>query len=305
MNRLGKSWFGFKEWVTSTLIRIVLPDLGAAHRREHRENAYGADSTANGPAHVLVENHGADTTIFSFSSSAMLFAGQPTFQFRGFFNRDGNKYNLVFFRDVYRTAYHIAPDGQSNGLAFFESEVRRLMTELGGTTHIAIGDSAGASAALYFGACCGMDKAVAFSQPFPLTHWLGLGMKFRILFNVPLMVRDWSAWREQAFLAVTIPFAWLEMCQRVGRKGIWNPVEVYRAASPRPEAVLFFGEGCGPDSRTARLLADVPEARLMPLPTARHSVGLYLAKRGELQRLILREIEAAVSKASVPNVVSQ
>lgn len=288
--------FRMKDSIARIVIRLSQPDLGAEQEREYSVDAFGErNSAASMPEVLLVEDNGAPVTVFSFASSALLFAGQPTFEFRGYLKSCGGEINRVFFRDINRLAYHVTPIGRPGGLDYYENEVRRLMNSLGGRTNIAIGDSSGGSAALYFGARCGMDKVIAFSPPFPLRCWIGPLSHIRSLLDWKLLLASPYDYWEVAFIGLTSVMFTFDLVMKVGIASVFDPIKTYKDAKPRPKATVFYGAECRPDRSVALLLSDAPEVTLRPVPTGRHNIGLVLAKKGELGPAILREIEEAIT----------
>ena len=118
------------DWVARIGARLLMPTVGRLHDEELRSGAY--DGTGPEPECVRVEDVGADTTIFSFSSAGFLHAGgMPTYAFTTLFQRQEKAFNLVFLRDVHRTAYHLSPAGEPDGLDFHEQLIRDTMANLG------------------------------------------------------------------------------------------------------------------------------------------------------------------------------
>ncbi len=295
MASLSRRDYALQELIMRVATRIFMPDLGAAQDRELTSNPFQDKDLAKvDPRHVLVEDNGAPVTIFAFSSSALLFSDHPTFEFRGFLKQVKRSCNLVFFRDVHRRAYHLTPDRKPEGLQFFENETRSLMKSLGARCHIAIGDSAGASAALYFGARCGMDKIIAFNPPFPFGTRLSPSAIFRTWLNLKALITNPRKYWEGISLGYATGTLHLVLLEEVGRKGLWDPIRAYREAEKRPRATVFFGEDCLPDTMIAHMLDGMPEVKLVPLPTWSHRSIACLAKRGELGTTIVGEILKAI-----------
>src|SRR5690349_18477140 len=102
----------------SAFIATVFPSWAEGIRREREEQPFGKENPAEPPQHKLVIDRGSDTTIVSFSNSALLHSGQPTREFERFFERQNGDFNLVFMRDLHRSGYHLAPNGDGKGVAF-------------------------------------------------------------------------------------------------------------------------------------------------------------------------------------------
>ncbi len=271
--------------------QILFPYMVASIQGEAADGSFKDQGNAP-PQHLLVVDKGSDTTIVSFSSAALLHAGQPTREFEGFFKRQGAGYNLVFFRDVHRSCYHLRPDGRADGLAFHQAELRATLERLGSRRHVAIGDSAGAAAAIYFGTRFGFDRIVAFSPPFPLRHWISPLAQLTAYCDVPLLMREPGAYWEHVLLAFTPIFMFhLPIGLRCGFRNIWDPIADYHAATRRPALTVFYGRDSRPEQKILAPLRALPEVTLRPLPTARHFCMVALARTGRLGPAILEAIE--------------
>ena len=292
MNTAARRWYALKESLVRSLVQVFMPEISSNLLRDIDTNPFGDKGlTKRTSNHVLVEDHGSNVTVFSFTGGALLFMGLPTFEFRGLLSPGDKQYNMVFLRDVRRMCYHIAPDGQPNGLEFFKHEIRSLMKSLGSDYHVAIGGSVGATAALYFATHCGMEKVIAFSSPFPFKAWSSPLAQARALLDLRRLINRPKEYWHIVLLGLTATLLEIEMTKAFGKKGIWDPIETYRGAKKRPRATIFFGEKCPPDSRIAHMLDGLPETKLVPLPTGRHNSGGYLAKRGELHAAIMDELQ--------------
>ena len=272
--------------------RVLVPHMARSIEGEHHGGAFKDGNAEAAPEHKIVVARGSSTTIVSFSSAALLHAGQPTPEFQAFFDRYGADYNLVFFRDVHRSCYHLTPDGEPTGLAFYEADLRETLKTLGSTRHIAIGDSGGATAAIYFGTRCHFDKAIAFSSPFPMRYWLNSVAQIQAYFDMPLLIREPSAYWEHVLLASSIFFVfYLPITLRCGRGGIWDPIADYVAARQRPELTVFYGEGSRPERKIIAPLRDQPDVTIRPQPTAKHFCMVKLARSGQLGPTIMSIID--------------
>src|SRR5690606_13337932 len=134
--------------------------------------------------------------IFSFAGGAALYAGLPTFEFRRILQTSGNDFNLVFLRDLHRLNYHLRPDGQQDGLQFYEEKITELLTSLKASYNVAIGLSTGGSAALYFGVRCGMQQALTFSPAYPLSIYTRAASQLRTYGDVSRLLRSPKAYAE-------------------------------------------------------------------------------------------------------------
>jgi hypothetical protein len=270
--------------------RLLMPSAAALHRQELASGAFGG--TAALPETVRIVDHGSDTTVFSFSSAGLLHSGLPTFAFTGLFERQSRPYNLVFLRDIHRTAYHLTPDQKPNGLRHYEAIIRQAMEQLGATRHIAIGESSGAAAALYFGTRCGMDKVIAFAVPYPLKGWTSWSTILRTLFNLPELLRDPPSYWDALLIMLFSVLAKRALTKHVGEDGIFDPVETYLGAKTRPQLALYYGERCRPDALIAAQLAQAPEAQCVSFPTGRHILWVPIARQGSLEQLLRDQLQA-------------
>ena len=268
-----------------------LPWYGAAQRRENASKAFAEIDGV--PQHLLVEDNGSDTTLFSFSSAALLHSGLPTFEFTGFLRRLTPVRNLVFFRDVHRLAYHVTPKGEPDGLAFYEQEVRRAIETLGSTRNVAIGDSSGAAAAIYFGTRCGMDKVVAFSPSYPMGPWVEPLAKLREFVNVRELLTDPRGYWETLALTWFSTLVYSNQLLHVGREGVFDPMQTFLECQNRPRVTLVYGERCRPDRTIAKLITDAPEVKAVPLPTGRHMLWMVAARSGGLEEFLAAELQPA------------
>jgi pimeloyl-ACP methyl ester carboxylesterase len=245
---------------------------------------------------VEVDDRGSDVTIFTFAGLAVLYAGLPSFEFRRLLESAGDDYNLVFFRDIRRMCYHLRPGGEKDGLAFYEAQVRRVIESLGSTVNVGVGVSVGGSAALYFGARCGFDQVVAFSPGFPLSVYCSPLRQLQTYLNLPRLVRWPKAYAE--LILVTLGTAWSarRLQKTIGPAEIWPVLDEYRNCPKRPQAAVYYGRGCGPDARQAKLFTEFPEVECIGLPTPYHNCAGFLKRRGELGSTILGHVRTAVGR---------
>lgn len=297
LTRRGRA-YRFRERLFNRANSFLLPQMSRSLREEEADEAFGSTTDDAAPNHIKIVDRGSDTTVVSFSSAALLHAGEPTREFEGFFQRHGKDYNLVFLRDVHRSAYHLTPSGEPSGLAFHEAELRGALAALGSRRHVAIGDSGGAAAAIYFGTRLGFDRVVAFSPPFPLRYWIGPVAQLRAYFNAPLLLREPGAYWEHVVLASTTAFMFLlPIGLKCGFKNIWDPVAEYVAAVRRPQMTIYYGEGSRPETNILRPLRDCADVDIRPLPTARHFCMVALARTGRLGPAIMEAIDPPAASA--------
>ncbi len=271
--------------------RILFPDLASSMLAEGSfdpfKNSFSREEIENC---FMIEDNGADTTIFCFAGGAVLYAGLPTFEFRKILKETGLSCNLVFFRDIRRMGYHMAPDGQLNGLEFYENKVRELMSSLGSTYNVALGASHGGSAAFYFACRCGMDRIIAFNPVIEWRKYVGLKAFFLSVLNTRSFTGQGIFLRNIA-MAIGAQTLLKKMEKTLGRENIWDVVREYRNHPERPHATVFYGQKYRLDVTQSSLIRDLPEAHLVGLPYDDHNCGAYLKQRGELGSTIAKEIK--------------
>ena len=260
------------------------------------------DEANNDSNYVLVEDKGADTTIFCFSGVAGLsgltwrLGGVPTFEFRGFFARHGGVCNLVFFRDIHAMLYQVTPGGKPGGAEFHEETITRLKEELGATYNVTLGASGGGAAAFYYGVKCSMDRIIAFAPVLDADAWTALGSRWGNYLDVRKAFTHPVEYGEVVAVTLVANTLRRRMERRLTEAPIVDAAPMYREASPRPPATIIYGEGCQPDVRQAEMLGDLPEVTLRPVPTGRHGCPMYLKKQGLLASAVLEEL----GKGSAP-----
>lgn len=275
-------------WTT----RLLLPHLADQMAREGAFRLVEPGDVSMDPDRaIVVEDRGADTTLFCFSGLAVLVAGLCSSEFSKLLSAAGERrFNFVFVRDFRRSAYHVAPDGTVNGLEFYERKVRELLAGLGTRCNVALGDSVGGSAAFYFGARCGMDKIIGFSPAFPETVFTAPGAQVRTYLNIKQAVTEPSAYIETVLVTISAYWILRQVRRLLDGRPRWDVMQTYRTQPRRPAATVFYGARCGPDAYQASLLSDLPEVKLVPLPTGHHDCPAYLRHRGELAKAILDEV---------------
>lgn len=281
-----------KKLIFQWLGRLFVPDVSRQMEKngsfDIMTNKTKSDDIAQ---YVLVEDRGSDTTIFCYAGGALLYVGFPRFEFRRLLLGDGGNYNLVFFRDISRMGYHVAPDGQKNGLGFYETKIRELIKTFGSQYNVSVGSSWGGSAAFYFGSRCGMDKIVAFCPVLQWADYITPGNQLRAYLDLKHMLTSPRTYMERSIIVLGARLLHGKMIKTLGREAMWDVVGTYRNHSEnRPRATIVYGAKCFFDSHQASLVADLPEVKLLPMPTARHNCAAELKEKGELAGLILNEI---------------
>ena len=83
-NAQAKKKYALKERAARFIIRRFVPkEVVDAIENEIAGGLFTENARSEAlPEHVLIEDRGSDTTVFSFAGGALLFAGQPSFEFR-------------------------------------------------------------------------------------------------------------------------------------------------------------------------------------------------------------------------------
>lgn len=275
-----RSWLAAVESkVTPWAVGLLMPDLA---RQMKAEGLFEKQPTTAKPEYMVVEDNGADVTIFSFSGFDVLYAGFARFEFQRVLQQIGCKANLVFIRDIHRLGFHVTPDNQPGGLEFYEREINRVKEELGAKTNIAIGSSSGGAAAMWFASRCQMDEAVIFGAALTAKGFLRPQHLLATFFNFSMLVREPAAYFE--LLLVTLGAWWggKPLLKRVGSAHLMNPLEAYKAAVKAPKITFYYGARSITDAWHAKMMAHFEKVRLVPLPTARHNTPAFLKQRGQL-----------------------
>ena len=272
-------------------VRILFPDLASGMLAEGSFDPFKKSfSKEEIEQCFMTEDNGADTTIFCFAGGAVLYAGLPTFEFRKILKETGHKCNLVFFRDIRRMGYHVAPDGRLNGLEFYENKVRELMHKIGSAYNVALGSSHGGSAAFYFACRCSMNRIIAFNPVIEWEDYVGLKALFLSVVNRKSLAGPRVFMRNLA-MAVGAQTILKKIEKVLGRENLWDVLREYKNHPARPQATVFYGEKYRLDVTQALLISDLPEVHLVGLPYNDHNCGAYLKKRGELGSAIINEIK--------------
>jgi hypothetical protein len=244
---------------------------------------------------LLVEDVGADVTLFAFSGLDGLFGVAPRFEFRGLLSKLGVPCNLVFVRELMGFWYHMAPDGSPEGLAYFERRLSEIMVQLGARHNMTMGFSAGGSAAFYFGARCGMQKVLGFSPAFPLAVYTSAKAQLMHYLNLKKLVTDPAAYAELAAVTNWGLLSYHRLSKIVPPERKWNVLDTYRNAAKRPLATVVYGKHCRQDATQAKYLMEFPEVKRVPVDTGCHNVPGYLKQRGELAPLVVRELQEMIA----------
>ena len=277
--------------------RIFVPDVAANMAREGTMNTDAPDSADE--QFMVVEDNGSDVTVFCWAGMAVLFAGMPAFEFRKLLVDQGDRFNLVFFRDLRRIGYMEKPDGSDGGVEFFQEQCQEVMERLGSRYHICVGASAGASTAVFFGSRLKMDHIIAFSPIFEADIYTSWKQQFQHYFNLKLLFTEPQAWFEVIMMMLGGFAVKWKMRHRFGPDAINDVVGAYRKATPRPKATVFHGEHCLPDRVQAHLLDPFPEVEFVPVKTGRHNVAAVLKREKKLASAIVDAIHRGLDERGV------
>ena len=278
------------------LASTFVPDVAKNMEKEGTFN-FGDDVEvdANANPHVIVEDRGSDVTIYSFAGMAVLFAGLPVFEFRKLLHERGDDYNLVFFRDVNRSAYLTKPDGTAGGPEFFMEEIDRISKQLGSRYNVALGASAGGAMAFYMALKCDMDQIVTFSPVLTRDVYTDWSYVVRNLGNIPKLIREPQAYAEVSLMTL----AALAIKRKIHSKfdnRMWRDVNnmYIEMESPRPLATIYHGERCLPDCVTAQRLAHLEEVKVVPVNTGRHNCAAIIKREGKMGAAVLDEVKRGI-----------
>lgn len=278
-------------------MRIFMPGLAKQMQQEGTFELKEGKEIAE-EDYMLVEDRGADVTIYAFSGIDVLFAGMGRFEFRKLLENIGQEYNLVFMRDLQRFAYQVAPDGSLNGREFHTNAILDVKKRLGSRINIALGSSSGGQSAFYFASVCGMDGVIAFGPAFPYTVYTRYRYLLQAILDIKHLLWEPSGYFEVILVCIGARYQRNKIAKMVppGWKP-WDVLETYLAASPRPRATVFYGRYAPPDARQAKLIESIPEVKLIALDTGRHNSPAYLKSKGILGEYVSREIREMVEAA--------
>jgi hypothetical protein len=287
------------KWLARTFVSDVAKNM-------EREGTFdlNADEQLKGEdlPHVLVEDRGSDVTIFSFAGMAVLFAGLPVFEFRKLLKQNGADYNLVFFRDIRRSAYVMKPDGTAGGPDFFRQEVERIKAELGSKYNVSIGASAGGAMAFHMARICDFDQIITFSPVLCRDVYTPWRRQLRHYFDIPKLIREPQAYMEVVLMTLGALAITRKVDKNIKNHPWRNVINDYREteAEKRPRATIYYGETNSPDGLTASMFSDIPEVKTVPVPTGRHNCAAVLKARGEMGDAIMNEIREGLERRATP-----
>ena len=293
---LRKTWHDALRWMMQTIARrlshFVVPEIARLTEAELLSDAF--DDQSSIPQTIRVEDKGADTTVVSFSNGGFMHGGLPTYAFRDLLSELQPPCNLIFIRDVHRVAYHLRPNGEPGGLAFYEAEIKATLARLGSSTTHMIGDSSGAAAAVYFGTRCDAERVLALTMPYPMEPWGTPRAVLRHVLNLREVLRDRGSYWDSLVISAFSLVARRTLISHIGEDNIFSPIETYQRAARRPKLTIIYGERCLGDAANAMRYAELSDVELMPLPTGRHNIWIPLARSGSIKRLVQDKLLGAV-----------
>lgn len=275
-------------------MRLLMPDLAKQMEEEGVFTLIGSSPEGERPF-CHVEDRGSDTTVFVFSGVDVLYAGLARYEFQKLFTRVGKEFNLVFFRDLHRTAYHFTPEGEVTGLDFHTQKINEIIKDLGSKFNISLGSSSGGSAALYFGVRCKMDHVLAFGPLLTEAPYSSFKATMQAIFDIKRLFVEPKAYFELLVVSLGARIVIGKLRKHVGEEHAFKPHEDYGAANPRPTASIIYGRFCRPDAFHAVMLDAYPEVKIIPIDTGRHNSPGFLKSQGKLEELIISEIKSAFS----------
>ena len=290
-----------KNFLFKWSVRLLQPKAAQRMQEDGALTMPVVDGELEGDAsYILIDDRGADVTIFAYSGLDALFAGRARYEFRTIFRKLNIECNLVCFRDLRRTCFYVAHDGSTKGLQFYTDKTREIMDQLGSKYNVALGASSGGEAAFTFGTLCKMDKIIAFAPVFPHTVYRAPLNILKSILNVKTLFTDLEAYIE--IFIVSMAIIWMEdVALRKARKKepnlIWDTWKIYEeAGDERPEAIIFYGERSGPDARQAKNAAQFPQVKLRPVDTARHNSPAVLMQQDLLSDALDSELQFPTEK---------
>lgn len=281
-----------KETVARGITRMFLPQLAKKMEEEGTFHLFeGENAPVNLDDYFVVDDRGADLTIFAFAGMDVLFAGEPRFEFRKQLSSLNQPFNMVFVREMRRMLYHVSPYGKPDGLEFYTKHIEEIKNRIGASRNVAMGSSGGGSAAFFFGSLCGFDKIIAFSPAFPWGTWTSWPAQSHCYFDLKKLVTAPGEYAESALVAASGLMVEYQMYRDLGQERLWNVNEAYLNRSPRVPATIIYGERCYPDKMQALKLKHEPGVKLIPVKTGRHNCPAALKAEGRLSQVLLDEIK--------------
>ena len=283
--------------ITRAVMRMIMPDLAKQMEAEGVFNFTNATKAKEEDRNYLhVVDRGADVTVFVFSGIDVLYAGLARFEFQSLFRKVGRDFNLAFFREVSRTAYHLMPDGKPGGLEFHMAELLKVKKELGASYNVGIGSSTGGSAALYFATHGNFDHVIAFGPLVSPDAYTNFRVRLRAVFNVKQLLHEPVAYFELLVVSIAAGIFSGELKRRTGEVNITSPLVDFAASSKRPRTTIIYGCECPPDAYHAEAFGQYPEVNVIPLETGRHNSPAWLKERDDLEGIMVSELLEAFQR---------
>jgi hypothetical protein len=302
-------WAGLKRYdvrmntILNAVVRLCMRAFAPGIAKSMKEDGQfdfrdkGAGTEGIAPAtYINVENNGADVTLVCFAGMAALYAGMPKFEFRRCLTDIRSGYNFVWVRDVHRASYDLAPDGSSNGFAFFTKAIENALATLNSTYNVAIGASAGGAAAFAFSGVLPIHQVIAFNPGFPLDVCSRPEIMHKVLLDWKKLLRRPLDYFELVLLILCARYLWKRSCRLVGRENITDTLESYLRKQPPARATVFYSARSLPDTEQTRPLEAIPAVRLKPVDSGCHNCMGELKRRGELGALIHEEIRVGLAE---------
>ena len=280
-------------------IRVFLPGIAKSLEEEgqfdFRDKAAGTEGIARA-AYIDVEDNGSAVTLICFAGMAALYAAMPKFEFRKTLTDIRSGYNFVWVRDVRRASYDLAPDGSSNGFAFFTQAIGDALATLNSTYNVAIGASGGGAAAFAFSGVLPIHQIIAFNPGFPLGFCSRGDIMRKVLLDWKKLLNRLLDYFEVVLVVLSARYLWRRNCRLVGAENITDTLEWYLRKQPPVRATVFYSAHSLPDAEQTRRLEGISAIRLKPVDSARHNCMGELKQRGELGPLIHEEIRVGLAE---------
>lgn len=246
-----------------------------------------------------VRDRKSDLTVVSFAGIAALHGGMVNFEFTELLRKFAFEPNVVFVRDPLCSCYHLRPDGSPGGLDYYAAEIDAAVRKLGARHVVTIGTSIGGMAAVAIGHRLGYDQVIAFSPTWPPErYFLERGPK-AWLERLRLAVRKPAVLMERLLLAQMARVSAARLHATVGAEGILDLEGELARAGRTPRISVFYGEGCAPDVHTAKALAVVSDAEIVPLTTSMHNSTAYLKRNGRLIPEIVTRVDRRMKERGI------
>ncbi|MDO9111680.1 MAG: hypothetical protein Q7U40_13560 [Desulfatirhabdiaceae bacterium] len=284
-----------EEFFLVFLIKKFFPGLAENMFQENNERF--ADSKEKGGSSfsediVWVDN-GSNITVIAFTGLAIRFGGMPQFELKKILSQDGGRYNQIYVRDVQRSLYFRSPQGENNGLQYYQEGIMRAISHLPPSFNVTVGISAGGLAPFIL--CNGLPihQILSFNPSFPLDQY-GSENLLRLSLRPKALVSDPRSYFESILIVLSARLIWKRLCRILGKNNFPDVLQCYLDTNPQPPAAtIFYSRFNPPDFRQAMRLRGVPGITLVAVNSARHVCLTELRDSGKLGPLLHQQIHKA------------